>query len=190
MNGRAFSSEVETGSRQENASNQESRAPFRFHRNGKGSSGTITRRGFIGGTLLAGLGGKALAQGFAGLGESADGFAAVVPGRRFVFPADHGPHPEFRIEWWYVTANLKDSGGAAYGAQWTLFRQAARSGAALEGWASQQVWMGHAAVTSASTHRSSETFARGGVGQAGVETAPFQAWIDNWQMRSLDSFDD
>src|SRR6266550_3187737 len=31
---KAFSSEVETGSRQENASNQESRAPFRFYRNG------------------------------------------------------------------------------------------------------------------------------------------------------------
>jgi general secretion pathway protein I len=36
---RAFSSEVETGSRQENASTKESRAPFRFYRNGKGSSG-------------------------------------------------------------------------------------------------------------------------------------------------------
>src|ERR1700730_13167730 len=35
---RAFSSEVETGSRQENASNQEFRAPLRFHRSGKGSS--------------------------------------------------------------------------------------------------------------------------------------------------------
>jgi len=35
--GRAFSSEVETGSRQENASNRESGAPFRFNRNGKGS---------------------------------------------------------------------------------------------------------------------------------------------------------
>ena len=34
---RAFSSEVEAGSHQENASNQESRAPFRFNRNGKGS---------------------------------------------------------------------------------------------------------------------------------------------------------
>ena len=34
----AFSSEVETGSRQENASNQESRARFRSYRNGKGSS--------------------------------------------------------------------------------------------------------------------------------------------------------
>src|SRR5450759_2071716 len=38
---KAFSSEVETGSRQENASNQESRAPFRFNRNGKGSSSLL-----------------------------------------------------------------------------------------------------------------------------------------------------
>jgi hypothetical protein len=34
----AFSGEVDTGSREENASKQESRAPFRFSRNGKGSS--------------------------------------------------------------------------------------------------------------------------------------------------------
>jgi ubiquinone/menaquinone biosynthesis C-methylase UbiE len=40
---RAFSSEVDTGSRQENASNQESRAPFRFNRNGKGSSARAPR---------------------------------------------------------------------------------------------------------------------------------------------------
>jgi hypothetical protein len=31
---KAFSSEVDTGSRQENASNQASRAAFRFYRNG------------------------------------------------------------------------------------------------------------------------------------------------------------
>src|SRR3954470_10709747 len=147
-------------------------------------SGKISRRGFAGGALLL-LGGKALAQGFAGLGETADGFAAVAPGKRFAFPADHGPHPEFRIEWWYVTANLQDAHGAAYGAQWTLFRQAARPGAAEEGWASQQFWMGHAAVTRADTHRASETFARGGVGQAGAEANPFVAWIDAWEMRAI-----
>jgi predicted secreted hydrolase len=45
--------------------------------------------------------------------------------------------------------------------------------------------MGHAALTSAATHRFAERFARGGVGQAGVETQPFKAWIDSWQMRSL-----
>src|SRR5436190_21432196 len=148
-------------------------------------SGPITRRGFIGAALLAGLGGNAFAQGFAGLGETADGFAAVVPGKTFSFPADHGPHPEFRIEWWYVTANLADANGTAYGTQWTLFRQATKPGAQQEGWANQQLWMGHAAVTRADTHRTSETFARGGIGQAGATADPFVAWIDAWEMRAL-----
>jgi predicted secreted hydrolase len=146
----------------------------------------ISRRAFVGGALALSLSGSAHAQGFAGLGESAEGFVPVVPGKNFVFPQDHGPHPEFRIEWWYVTANLFDATGAAHGAQWTLFRHAMRAGAPLEGWANQQVWMGHAAVTRADTHRYAETFARGGVGQAGVEANPFLAWIDAWELRALD----
>jgi predicted secreted hydrolase len=151
----------------------------------------ISRRAFAGGALLLGLGPKAaLAQGFAGLGMSGSGFGSVIPGKTFSFPADHGPHPDFRIEWWYVTANLVDSADTAYGAQWTLFRQAMQPGAQGEGWANQQIWMGHAAVTRADTHRYSEAFARGGVGQAGVETKPFRAWIDSWQMRGLDQMRD
>lgn len=126
----------------------------------------------------------ARAQGFAGLGADVGGFASVVPGKTLAFPADHGPHPDFRVEWWYVTANLSDANGVRYGVQWTLFRQAVRPGGADEGWATQQLWMGHAAVTSATTHRFAEKFARGGVGQAGAEAAPFTAWIDNWSLRS------
>jgi predicted secreted hydrolase len=152
---------------------------------------SISRRAFAGGALFLALGrSTALAQGFAGLGMGGGGFAPVVPGKTFAFPADHGPHPEYRIEWWYVTANLKDSAGAAYGAQWTLFRQAMEPGAQREGWANQQIWMGHAAVTRADTHKYSETFARGGVGQAGVEAKPFLAWIDSWEMRGTDQMRD
>jgi predicted secreted hydrolase len=151
----------------------------------------ISRRTFLGSAAVVGLGANgAFAQGFAGLGKDAEGFAAVVPGRNFAFPADHGPHPGYRIEWWYVTANLTDSAGAAFGAQWTLFRQAMQPGPQADGWANQQLWMGHAAVTRADSHRTSEKFARGGVGQAGVETKPFQAWIDSWQMRGLDPMRD
>ncbi|HEV7877120.1 lipocalin-like domain-containing protein [Bradyrhizobium sp.] len=151
----------------------------------------ISRRGFMGGlALLACSRTAARAQGFAGLGSETSGFAAVVPGRMLTFPADHRAHPEYRIEWWYVTANLMDPGGASYGAQWTLFRQAMAPGAEQEGWANQQVWMGHAAVTNADTHRYAETFARGGVGQAGVETKPFRAWIDSWEMRGRDGMSD
>jgi predicted secreted hydrolase len=151
----------------------------------------LSRRGFASGLALLALGRKtSFAQGFAGLGLEAGGFASVVPGKALVFPADHGPHPEHRIEWWYVTANLMDSAGASYGAQWTLFRQALAPGAQQEGWANQQIWMGHAAVTRADTHRYTETFARGGIGQAGVEAKPFRAWIDSWEMRGLDSMSD
>src|SRR5207248_1226156 len=88
----------------------------------------ISRRAFAGGLALLGFRAPALAQGFAGLGESPTGFAPVVPGRTFSLPADHGPHPDFHIEWWYLTANLTDGNGSAYGAQWTLFRQAMRPG--------------------------------------------------------------
>src|SRR5450631_2073482 len=151
----------------------------------------ISRRAFAGGALLLGLGGKAaLAQGFAGLGMSGQGFAAVTPGKAFSFPADHGPHPDFRIEWWYVTANLVDPTGAAFGVQWTLFRQAMKPGPQEQGWASQQVWMAHAAVTRADIHRSSERFARGGIGQAGAEAKPFRAFIDAWEMRGIEPIRD
>jgi predicted secreted hydrolase len=147
----------------------------------------ISRRALLGATLLLAFERKgALAQGFAGLGMSGTGFAPVLPGKRFVFPADHGSHPDFRIEWWYVTANLTDANGTAYGAQWTLFRQAMNPGPQQQGWANQQIWMGHAAITRADVHYFSEAFARGGVGQAGAEAEPLYAWIDAWQMRGLE----
>jgi len=154
----------------------------------------ISRRAFAGTLAALALLRRASAQGnaggYAGLGETAEGFAQVVPGKIFSFPADHGPHPEFRIEWWYLTANLIDPNDAPCGLQWTLFRQATRPGPQLEGWANQQVWMGHAAVTRADTHRFSERLARGGVGQAGVEPKPFAAWIDDWETKGFAHTDD
>ena len=125
----------------------------------------------------------ALAQGFAGLGTDAQGFSVPEAGRELSFPRDHGPHPDFRIEWWYLTANLKDENGADYGLQWTLFRSALRPEAG-EGWSASQTWMAHAAVTADNSHFSTERFARGGIGQAGVRAEPFSAWIDDWRMTS------
>ena len=123
-------------------------------------------------------------KGFAGLGNQAAAFTPVVPGREFSFPADHGPHDGFRIEWWYITANLKDDQGHEFGAQWTLFRSALKAAPEVTGWQNQTIWLGHAAVTSATAHHAAERYARGGIGQAGVSVAPFNAWIDDWQLRS------
>ncbi|MBV7396701.1 lipocalin-like domain-containing protein [Mameliella sediminis] len=123
----------------------------------------------------------ALSQGFAGLGTDAEGFAVPRAGVDFDFPADHGPHPDYRIEWWYLTANLTGPDGTDYGIQWTLFRSALAPGEG-EGWRSPQVWFAHAAVTTPTEHHVAERFARGGIGQADVVAQPFRAWIDDWQM--------
>ncbi|WP_404418330.1 lipocalin-like domain-containing protein [Marinospirillum sp.] len=130
------------------------------------------------------------ARGFAGLGTSVEGFAQVKPDPQLSFPEDLGSHPDYRIEWWYVTANLTDEQGEEWGVQWTLFRQALQPGSDEDqGWQTPQLWLGHAGLTSRQNHWQSERLARGGIGQAGVTAQPFKAWIDHWQFTSLgDSF--
>jgi hypothetical protein len=51
-------------------------------------------------------------------------FEIAKPGRQFVFPADHGSHPDFRTEWWYLTGHLEAEVGRRLGFQVTFFRQA------------------------------------------------------------------
>ncbi|MGF1727690.1 lipocalin-like domain-containing protein [Photobacterium nomapromontoriensis] len=116
--------------------------------------------------------------------EADSGFAPVVPDRLFHFPADHLPHPKFRTEWWYLTANLKSENGEMFGVQWTLFRSAS-SIEQGDGWQSPQRYMAHIVVTSKDKMWAAERFARGGIGQAGVIGKPYRAWLDNWSWRSF-----
>ena len=133
--------------------------------------------------------GTVWSQGFSGLGSTAKGFE--VPDRSYAlqFPKDHGAHDKFRIEWWYVTGNLQGEDGNTYGIQWTLFRSALKPGS-KPGWSSPQLWMGHAAVTSAKHHYVSEVRARGGTGQAGTRRKPFEAWINDWSIIGNSGVDD
>lgn len=133
--------------------------------------------------ILLLLASPALAQGFAGLGGDAQGFAVPQRGQALRFPRDHGAHPAYRIEWWYLTANLKGADGKDYGAQWTLFRSALAPKEEA-GWRDPQLWMGHAALTTADRQFSAERVARGGIGQADVTLQPFEATIDDWRMTS------
>lgn len=128
---------------------------------------------------------QAIAQGFAGLGTDAAGFSRPQPDTVLTFPADHGAHPDYRIEWWYLTANMIGPDGTPYGLQWTLFRSALAPQEG-QGWDTPQLWMGHAAVTTPETHHVTERLARGGIGQAGVTADPFSAWIDDWVMEGPD----
>lgn len=122
-------------------------------------------------------------------GSAEDGFLRATEPRPFVFPADHGPHPRFRTEWWYVTGNVRDSDGAPYGFQFTVFRSALTAEApdTDSPWSSNQAYMAHLAVTdsTARTHRSFERFARGAVGLAGSQADPFRVWLEDWELTGV-----
>jgi predicted secreted hydrolase len=125
----------------------------------------------------------------AALGGVADaGFERADGSHRFRFPADHGPHPAFRNEWWYFTGNLSAADGRRYGYELSLFRialapQAPRRASA---WAGNQVYMGHFAVTDANGRRFRffERFARGVLGLAGARSTPFAVWIEDWRVQA------
>lgn len=122
------------------------------------------------------------------LRSDATGYAHVTPDQTLTFPRDHLPHPQYRIEWWYLTANLTDESGQRWGVHWTLFRQSMSPEPDPGGWSSDQVWMAHAALTGPDGHRFRERFARGGIGQAGVEVdhqKRFHAWLDDWQLTGV-----
>jgi predicted secreted hydrolase len=143
--------------------------------------------------LLAGCSQEQDSGGFAGLAQAVDSgqseaFLQPGPGDQLRFPDDWGPHPQHRIEWWYLTANLQTADGEPVGVQWTQFRQAitARTAATVppgaEQWPLQAVWMAHAAVSGEGEHRFAEKFARGDIGQAGAVASPLDVWLDDWRL--------
>jgi len=124
-------------------------------------------------------------------GEGPGGFARATAPRDFRFPDDHGPHPEFRHEWWYFTGNLRAPGGRRFGYQLTFFRFALSPDAADRGsrWATNQAYMAHFAVTDAQGNRFRffERTGRGALGIAGATARPFRVWLDDWSVEGADA---
>lgn len=114
------------------------------------------------------------------------GFAKAIEPREFSFPRDHGPHPEFRNEWWYVTGNLDDEQGRRFGFELTFFRFALTPDMPEpeSAWRSNQVYIAHFAITDVGGERFyvSQRFSRSALGLAGAQADPFRVWIDDWRI--------
>ena len=81
--------------------------------------------------------------------KTADGFSIPEPDHAFSFPADLGSHPEFKIEWWYITGHLFAPGTRRYGFQATFFRFAGAPGAApgSPAFSNRELFLAHMALT-------------------------------------------
>ena len=148
------------------------------------------------GLALAGCSGPAQAVVSANVVEAmgvpaGDTYARAFDPIDFEFPRDHGPHPEFRTEWWYYTGNLNDAEGGDYGYQLTFFRSALTPGmpARASDLASNQIYMAHFAMTDGQRgeHESFERFSRGAGSLAGAQGEPsFKAWLEDWSATEVE----
>jgi len=117
-------------------------------------------------------------------------FRQVLEKRKFVFPHDHGPHPEYKNEWWYLTGNVHDENGRQFGYQVTFFRiglappVTSNPIAPQSAWRTHQVWMAHFAITDIKDqhHLHSQRIVRQALNLAGASTDPVKIWLENWQL--------
>lgn len=120
------------------------------------------------------------------------GFRQAIEPRTFQFPADHGPHDGFAVEWWYFTGNMTASDGREFGYQFTLFRSAIQPPAmpaqSASAWRSDAAFMGHLAVTDVTGKQfyAYERFSREAIDLSGAQATPFRVWLDDWYVQSDD----
>lgn len=113
-------------------------------------------------------------------------YPVVRPGVALRFPADHGAHPQFRTEWWYVTGWLRTATGEDLGFQVTFFRtRPPIDNRNPSRFAARQVLFAHAGLSDPRAGRllHGERAARQGFGLANARTGDADVAIRNWQLR-------
>jgi predicted secreted hydrolase len=113
-------------------------------------------------------------------------YPAVERGVALVFPRDHGSHPRFRTEWWYVTGWVHDNDGRDFGVQVTFFRT--RPGIAENSasrFAPKELLFAHAAIAdpAAGRLRHDQRSARAGWGLAEASETTTDVAIGDWSLR-------
>jgi predicted secreted hydrolase len=122
-----------------------------------------------------------------------EGYAVPQKNPRFTFPRDHGAHPDFRIEWWYITGHLftLETPPRRFGFQATFFRQAApltlTPPAASAYFAHDQIYLAHMALLDVATGRfiHQERLNRAGW-NASAATDTLDVMNGDWQLRLTD----
>jgi len=113
-------------------------------------------------------------------------FKMAIKPRMFLFPKDHGSHPEYQTEWWYFTGNLKDIDNNRFGYQLTFFRRALADKTYDDNseWRSNSAYFAHFAITDVSKEKyySFEKWSRAIPKLAGSNPENLNVWIDDWRV--------
>ena len=135
--------------------------------------------------LLAVMAAYCSAGGLASASATQNRSAKAEPGHLLQFPRDHGSHPAFRIEWWYITGWLQDQAARELGFQITFFRARPQLPAGNpSAFNPEQIIIAHAAIADPAQVRliHSQKAARAVFGLAGASENDTKVWLDNWRL--------
>lgn len=120
--------------------------------------------------------------------RTAEGFAVPQPGSDLPFPRSHAAHPDYRIEWWYLTGHLFTAEGRRFGYQATFFRYGRRPQSdPATAFGTDQLHLTHMALTDVESedfHYESRLQREGW--DAAASTQKLHVRNGNWSLRTLD----
>jgi predicted secreted hydrolase len=100
------------------------------------------------------------------------------------FPEDHSSHPEYGLEWWYYTGNVRTAEGRRFGYQLTFFRIGVDYAPQNPSrWTVRDLFAAHLAISDVSRQEFhfAEKMNRAGVGWAGALAESYSVWNDGWE---------
>ncbi len=112
----------------------------------------------------------------------------VEPGLELSFPTDHGTHPRYRTEWWYLTGQVHTKEGRRFGFQFTVFRSGLDPRPLAEGDSplrARQAFAGHLAVCDIESGRMllAERLRRAGTPLARAAEGDLDLVLEDWSLR-------
>jgi predicted secreted hydrolase len=116
--------------------------------------------------------------------------ATVIPGYALEFPRDYGSHPQFGLEWWYLTGLLETRQHEQLGFQITFFRTrqtVAESNPSA--FAPRQLLIAHCAISDPTRGRlwQDQRIRRAGLGLAQAQVGDTSVQIDDWHLERADA---
>ena len=119
--------------------------------------------------------------------HSAEPWTRALTPWSWSFPRDHGAHPEFKTEWWYLTGNLDDEKGNPYGYELTFFRHGLQPKPTQpdSAWSIRDIYFAHLAITDVQSRRFifSEKLSRGALGEVEISQKDMQVRIADWSLQ-------
>jgi predicted secreted hydrolase len=118
---------------------------------------------------------------------SPDPWQRAISPWTWLFPRDHGAHPDFKTEWWYFTGNLQDAQHHRYGYQLTLFRQGIQFTPVQKQsrWALRDFYFGHFTISDIDRNEFhvQERVSRGALGGAKAEVGKMDVALGPWTIQ-------